>query len=121
MANKYNPIRSIDGVAVKCPSSYTWKQGDISASDAGRTEDGKMQKKRIGKAVSLELAWRGLSNSEVSAILNAFEPEYIKVCYLDARRGKFVTSEFYVGDRSAPLYNCKLNIWDNVAFNIIER
>ena len=35
----YNPIRSVDGKAIKCPSGYKYSLNDISASDAGRTED----------------------------------------------------------------------------------
>ena len=116
-----NPIRSVDGKSVKCPSSYLWKLEDVSASDAGRTEDTMMHKKRIGQLVGIELSWQNIPTSEVSAILKAFNPEYIKVCYLDAMQGKYVTSEFYVGNRSAPMYNAAKGLWRNVSFNLIER
>ncbi len=119
--NEYNPIRSVDGHSVKCPSGYTWKLEDISSSDAGRTEDTKMDKMRIGQVVGLELSWQNLTTEEVSAILKAFNPEYIMVTYLDAMEGKYVESEFYVGNRSAPLYNGKMGLWSNVSFNLIER
>jgi hypothetical protein len=121
MADEYNPIKSVDGKAVKCPSGYQWKLQDISDSDAGRTEDTVMDKKRIGQCVKLELEWQNITTAEASAILKAFNPEYITICYLDAMAGKYVTSEFYVGDRSAPMYNCRKGIWSNVAFNVIER
>ena len=117
----YNPIRSVDGVAVKCPSAYQWKLSDVSAADAGRTEDTVMDKMRIGQCVHLELEWHNLTIEEASQVLKAFNPEYIKGCYLDAMAGKWLTSEFYVGDRSTPLYNSTLGIWSNIAFNIIER
>jgi hypothetical protein len=71
--------------------------------------------------VKLELEWQNITTAEASAILKAFNPEYITICYLDAMEGKYVTSEFYVGDRSAPMYNCRKGIWSNVAFNVIER
>lgn len=116
-----NPIWSVDGEAVKCPSSYLWKLEDVSAADAGRTEDTVMHKKRIGQLVGLELSWQNLSTQDVSKILQAFNPEYINVCYLDAMQGKYVTSVFYVGNRSAPLYNATKNLWSNVSFNLIER
>lgn len=116
-----NPIRSVDGKSVKCPSSYLWKLEDVSASDAGRTEDTMMHKKRIGQLVGIELSWQNIPTSEVSAILKAFNPEYIKVCYLDAMQGKYITSEFYVGNRSAPMYNAAKGLWQNVSFNLIER
>ncbi len=115
-----NPIKTVDGKAIKCPSAYTWKLEDTSASDAGRTEDGKMHKNRIGQLVGLELSWQNISTAELSAILKAFNPEYITVCYLDAMTGGYKTSEFYVGNRSSPAYNTKLGIW-SVSFNIIER
>lgn len=121
MTDEYNPIKSVDGKAVKCPSSYQWKLQDISDSDAGRTEDTNMHKNRIGQCVKLELQWQNISTEEASDILQKFNPEYITICYLDAMQGKYVTSEFYVGDRSAPMYNCRKGLWSNIAFNVIER
>lgn len=119
--SELNPLRSVNGKAIKCPSSYLWKLEDISASDAGRTEDTVMHKKRLGQLVGLELSWQNISTIDVSEILQAFNPEYITVCYLDAMQGKYVTSEFYVGNRSAPMYNARKGLWSNLSFNIIER
>ena len=118
--DEYNPIKTVDGAAIKCPSGYTWGLQDISSSDAGRTEDGKMHKNRIGQVVKLELAWNNIKTAEVSTILKAFNPEYITVCYLDAMQGEYITSEFYVGDRSSPAYNTALGVW-SISFNIVER
>ncbi len=116
-----NPIRSVDGKPIKCPSSYLWKLEDVSAADAGRTEDTMMHKKRIGQVAGIELSWQNITSSEVSGLLKAFNPEYITVCYLDAMEAKYVTAEFYVGNRSAPMYNSRLGLWQNVSFNIIKR
>lgn len=121
MEDEYNPIKSVDGVSVKCPSSYQWKLQDVSASDAGRTEDVTMDKKRIGQCVKLELQWQNLTIEEASDVLRKFNPEYVTICYLDAMEGRYRTSEFYIGDRSAPLYNCRKGLWSNIAFNAIER
>lgn len=118
---EYNPIRSVNGKSVKCPSSYVYKLEDVSASDAGRTEDMLMHKKRIGQLVGLELSWQNITTEEASAILKAFDPEYIEVCYVDAKQGKYVTSEFYVGNRSAPMYNCVKGLWSNLSFSLTER
>lgn len=116
-----NPIISVDGAAILCPSTYEYSLSDISESDAGRTEDTVMDKQRIGQCVTLKLAWTYLSTSELSAILQAFQPEYINVTYLDGLHGAYLTSEFYVGDRTAPLYNAKIDLWEKLSFNIIER
>ena len=55
------------------------------------------------------------------AILTAFNPEYVTVCYLDAMEGTYVTAEFYVGNRSAPMFKSKDNMWENISFNLIGR
>ncbi len=119
--DEYNPIRSVDGHAIPCPSSYQWKLEDISASDAGRTEDTVMDKKRIGQVVGIELSWQNVDIATAAVILKAFNPEYIRVCYLDAMEGKWLTSEFYVGNRTTPLYNSRLGLWSKISFNLIER
>lgn len=119
--NEKNPLRSVDGSAVLCPTTYQWALEDVSASDAGRTEDVAMHKKRIGQVVKLELTWEYITTEQISDILQAFNPEYITVCYLDALQGKFVTTEFYVGNRTAPMFDAEQGLWENLAFNIIER
>ena len=116
-----NPIQSVDGVSVLCPASYTYKLSDISDADAGRTEDTTMDKMRLGQAVHLELSWNALTWAEASSVLRAFNPEYITVTYMDALSGTWRTSQFYVGDRSAPMYNAQVGLWSNISFNIIER
>ena len=118
---QYNPIRSVNGATVPCPSSYQWKLSDVSDPDAGRTEDALMHKMLIAQKVHLELAWQNVPTSVASAVLNAFNHEYFTVTYLDPMANAYLTKTFYVGDRSVPAYNTLLGIWSNVSFNIIER
>ncbi len=118
---KFNPIQSVDGRTIPCPSAYIWGEADISARDAGRTEARVMNKKRIGSQVRLQLSWAYLNNADVSKVLQAFYPEYINVKYWDARAGGYKTAEFYVSDRSAPMYSHVLGLWTSVSFNIITR
>ena len=75
------------------PVALQWALEDVSASDAGRTEDTVMDKMRLGQVVKLDLAWNGLTSAEAAAVLQAFNPEYIEVCYLDAMQGRLC----YVG------------------------
>lgn len=106
---------------VRAPAVYVWKLEDVSAADSGRTEDATMYKNRVGQIVGLELSWTNIGTAEASAIINAFDPEYIYVTYLDLKSGDYETAEFYVGNRSAPLYNNRLVVWSNVRFNLIKR
>lgn len=116
-----NPLKSVGGVTVKCPSQYKWEQIDVSASDAGRTEDGLMHKKKIRTVDGITLEWAYPTTAELKAILAAFSAEYISITYLSPTAGDFVTKTFYVGDRSSPMYNSTLNRWENVSFKIVER
>ena len=116
----YNPIQSVGGVAVPCPSKYDWKLSDVSAADAGRTEDALMHKMRIAQKVHIELEWRNRPGVDIGAILTAFDPEYISVAYWDYKARAYKTKTFYVGDRSVVSYSRILDI-QSVSFNIIEQ
>ena len=116
----YNPIQSVDGVAVPCPSKYDWKLSDVSSGDAGRTEDALMHKMLIAQKVHIELEWKNVRDDVARAVLVAFNPEYITVSYYDYKAMAFQTKTFYVGDRSVTTYNRLLGI-STIAFNIIEQ
>ena len=120
--NAYNPIRIVDGETyVPAPSKYQWGLQDISDSESGRTEDELMHKNRIGQKIKLELEWDALSIAEAAEVLQAFNPEYVEITYLDALEGGFQTKTFYIGDRSAPLFNAYTGLWDSISFNAIEQ
>lgn len=108
-------------VEVPAPSSYKFAEEDISANNAGRTADYKMNKLRKATIVKIELQWNYPTIATASQILTQFNPEYIWVKYLNARTGMIETSEFYVGNRNSPLFNGETQRWTSVAFNIIER
>ena len=120
MADQYNPIQTVDGAAVPCPSKYEWGINDVSDSDAGRTEDGKMHKMRIARKRKIELEWKNVSTATAHAVLAAFAPQYVNVKCLDPLAGGWETYEFYMGDQKAPAYNTRLGVW-TVSFSIIER
>ena len=121
MANQYSPIQSVGGVTnIPAPSKYDWKLSDVSAADAGRTEDGLMHKMRIAQKVHLELEWQNVGDSDASTILAAFQPEYINISYYDYKALGFQTKRFYVGDRSVTSYSRRLGI-GTISFNVIEQ
>jgi hypothetical protein len=120
MDQNFNPIKSVGGATIPCPSKYDWKLSDVSSADAGRTEDGKMHKERIAQKVHLELEWQNVSDSVARTVLTAFNPEYINVHYYDYKALAFQTKRFYVGDRQVTSYNRTLGI-STVSFDIIEQ
>ena len=121
MANQYSPIQSVGGVTnIPAPSKYDWKLSDVSAADAGRTEDALMHKMRIAQKVHLELEWQNVNDSDASVILNAFQSEYINITYYDYKSMTFLSKRFYVGDRSVTSYNRRMGI-GTISFNVIEQ
>lgn len=117
----YNPIKSVGGVTnLPVPSKYDWKLSDVSAADAGRTEDALMHKMRIAQKVHIELEWSNVSDADAQVILAAFQPEYISVQYYDYKALAFQTKAFYVGDRQVSSYSRARGI-STVSFNIIEQ
>jgi len=118
-------IIMVNGVALPAPSKFQWSEADVSAAGSGRVEDGTMYKNKIGACVNIELAWDGVTTAQAKTILTAFADEYFSVTYIDPRRGSApnytVTSTFYVGDRTAPMYSYALDRWENISFKIVER
>nr|DAI80273.1 MAG TPA: hypothetical protein [Caudoviricetes sp.] len=93
----------INGVAMPCPSSFTWGLQDISAAESGRTDDTIMHKNRVGQKRKLEIGWNAPEWEKACKIVQAVNPEYISVEYPDLLSGnKHEVRTFYVGDRSAP-------------------
>lgn len=113
----------VDGVEVKTPSTFSWGLQDVSDSASGRTQDALMHKNRISQKRKISLVWNHPTPAEASAILKAFNSEYVSVRYPDAMSGMDETRTFYVGDRTAPMKIWTINNkrYSQVSFDIIER
>lgn len=128
----YNPIQKVRAkpsdqtpnptwvTNIPAPSKYDWKLSDVSAADAGRTEDGLMHKMLIGQKVHIELEWKNISDAEEQKILSAFNHEYLEVMHFDYKANAFATKTFYAGDRTASTYNRRRGL-STLSFNIIEQ
>lgn len=114
---------TVDGVAMPCPSSFTWGLQDISAAESGRTDDTIMHKNRVGQKRKLSLGWIAKDWQTTARITRAFNPEYISVRYPDMMSGKYETRTFYVGDRAAPvkMWQSRRKMIEQISFDIIER
>lgn len=119
-----NIVIKVGGVTLpKEVSKFKWKKSDVSAKNAGRTQDVKMHKNRAAKKRTLSLGWVNLTKEQIHQILVAFDPEYIMVTYWDPLAGTDVTKEFYTGDMEA---NVKWwakghERYSTLDFDVIER
>jgi hypothetical protein len=117
---------TIDSMApVPAPDDWGWALMDISAPDAGRTQDGgnTMHKMRVGQKRKLSPTWKNRSDAQVAQILRAFNPEYVYVRYLDAMDDAYQVRLFYVGDRSSALRTVHIGgaVYSSLNFNLVER
>jgi len=118
-----NTMIRVDDTWIKTPSTFDWSINEVSASDAGRTQDGLMHKNRVTRKRKIVLKWASPSVDEAAAILAAFSPEYFKVNYFDPLDKKRETRTFYSGDQTAPFKSWTANNkrYSEVSFDIIER
>ena len=113
----------VDGKRIKCPSKFKWKKSDISAKNAGRTNDTKMHKNRVGEKRTLGLGWINLSKQEIQEVLSAFDPEYVTVQYWDPKAGYDVAKVFYTGDMEADVgwWRKGRERYSTLGFDIVEQ
>lgn len=106
---------------IPSPSKYDWTLSDISAPDAGRSEDMMMNKMRKGQSRSVDLEWKYPTLPDAALILNAFNSEYVRIILLDPMEGAYVSKRFYVGDRKVPAFNMAFGRWESISFSIIQQ
>jgi len=113
--------------ALPAPFDMTWGMSDVSAADAGRSNDANatMYKNVITRKVTLGLTWKNLNGEQTAQVLRAFLPEYVYVRYHEPTLNAYVVKEFYTGDKSAPVHSIDLRslhiVYKTVSFNVIER
>ena len=122
MADNKNMIQ-VDGTWIKTPSVFELSINDVSASDAGRTQDGLMHKNRITRKRKIVLKWNGVGTKDAKDILQAFKNEYFTINYYDPVVGTRVTKTFYSGDQSAPIKTWTVGnrVFEQISFDVIER
>lgn len=113
----------VDGAEVKTPSAFSWGLEDILDSASGRTQDAVMHNNRVAQKRKLSVSWSAPTPEETSAILKAFNPEYVNVRYPDALSGEYETRTFYVGDKSSPLkiWTIGNKRYESISFDLTER
>ncbi|MDQ0149359.1 DUF6711 family protein [Eubacterium multiforme] len=110
----------INGVTVVAPKSFKVNIMDLDGENSNRNAKGVMLRDRLRVTRKLECEWGPLTSDEIKTILNAISDVYFSVYYPDPKDGK-TTKTFYTGDRSAPAFDFKSNMWQGLSFNLIEK
>lgn len=105
------------------PSACTFRYQDLDY-ESGRAMDGNMQRNKITTKVSLDLSWNAINVQEMSRILKAIKSTFFEVMYFSPEEGTFVTSTFYVSEKTVPIYsyvNGKIKYNSGFSFSMIEK
>ena len=100
------------------PAKYEFDLKDISSPFAGNTEAGVFNKMRLGQSIGINLGWKMITVSECASILSAFNAEYVRVEYLDAKTGTPQQRVFTVSDRNVPAFNVVKGLWESMEFSL---
>lgn len=111
----------INGVDIPTPTSYSVSIQDLS--NAERNATGTMIIERIATKRKIELGWSYLTKEKTSILLNAINPVFFNVQYIDPQTGGIKSGTFYCGDRSIGLIDFKNGKprYKDIKFNLVER
>ena len=119
-------ILQINKIDIADPQTLTWDIYDLDSEDgAGRNQEGLMFRDRVAVKRKLNCAWPPMEPSAMAVLLQARDAVFFTIRYPDAHDGAYREGEFYVGDRSTPMYvwnNEKGKyLWEGLTANFIER
>lgn len=119
-------ILKINGVDIADPQTLQWDIYDLDSEEgAGRNQQGEMFRDRVAVKRKLNCTWGPMEPREMAALLQSMDAVFFTLEYPDAHDGAYKTGDFYVGDRSTPMYmwnNEKQKyLWEGLSANFIER
>ena len=119
---------SIEGIKFS-PQSLTCSIQDIDY-DAGRTADGTMHRNKVTRKLKYQISLAPMHTGEylytgeendIVDLLNQLENETFTAEMPDPfNSGALTSRRYYVGDRSLPIHNFTLDLWDSISFDIVE-
>ena len=98
-------------------------RNDVEASDAGRTQDGKMHRHRVSIKIRLDCTCRPMTTDETHILLPAIEPVWLQVRYLDPSTGALRTMKAYSNNIPASFLFMRPDgesYWEGIEFPLIE-
>lgn len=116
--NNINMLNYLDA------DGFKWSVNDLDSEEAGRTLDGVMHRGRVATKRKLELTCKPLTTQQAKVVLNAIMPEFVNVIVTDPLAGGNVSLTMYCSARPANLrtiYDNGVELWNGIAFNLIER
>lgn len=101
-----------------------WSRNDVDGPNAGRTQDGTMQRDRVAIKYRWDITCRPLTATEQSLILGLIEPEFVVVDYTDPLDNTVKFDMYY--SNNFPSTFCIIRrggteVWQGLAFPLVQR
>lgn len=117
----------IDGVDITPYIAFggvKWSRNDVDGPNAGRSQDGTMQRDRISTKYRFDITCKPLTAAEQAIVLQAIQPEYVIVEYTDPLDNTVKMAQFYSNNFPSTFCIMRDNgdeIWNGLAFPLIMR
>lgn len=101
-----------------------WSRNDVEAANAGRMQNGEMQRDRVAVKYRWDVTCRPLTAEEQRKVLNLIYPEYVTVRYTDPMTGSRVSKTYYsnnIPSTFAIRYPNGTEYWQGLAFPLIQK
>ena len=101
-----------------------WSRGDVDGANAGRTQDGTLERDRVAIKYRWDITCRPLTASELSTILTLIEPEFVSVAYTDPKDNTVKTAQYYSNNFPATYLIRRSNgeeLWSGLTFPLIMK
>lgn len=101
-----------------------WSRNDIDGANAGRMQNGEIQRCRIATKYRWDITCRPLTATEQATVLALIQPEYINVTFTDPLTNT-VNSGVYYSNNFPSTYMIRhpngTEYWTGLAFPVIEK
>jgi hypothetical protein len=111
---------TIDGTAILTPQKFSVVISDLDG-ETNRNVKGELVRDRIAVKRKLSLQYQPLTTAQISSVLSVIQNTFFSCTFLDPLVGGNYTGTFYVGDRTAPLYNTSQGLWESITMDFIEK
>ena len=101
-----------------------WSRNDVEAANAGRMQNGDMQRDRVAIKYRWDVTCRPVTGAEQSLILTLIEPVYVSVKYLDPTTNTIQTATYYSNNIPSTFAIHQPNgteIWTGLAFPLVQQ
>ena len=101
-----------------------WSRNDVEAANAGRMQNGLMQRDRVAIKYRWDVTCRPLTAEEQATVLTLIESEYVTVTYVDPTTNTTQTGTYYsnnIPSTFAIIDSKGIEWWTGLAFPLVQQ